>query len=107
MESERVRNLHQVPEVRLSVKERALPVEHTEQVNETVADKKVVRGQAVQCPRCGSHYMKRMKRSGFLEARVYWIFGYYPWRCTKCLGNFLLRKRGQSRRHRNAVAEAE
>jgi hypothetical protein len=84
-----------------------LPVENKEQVIETVADKKAKKRQLVQCPRCGGNYLKRIRRSGFLEAKVCWIFGYYPWHCSKCLGTFLLRKRGQSKRHRNPVADAE
>jgi len=107
MESEREQNTHQVPEFRLSIKERALPVEHTEQVIETAANKKPERGQPVQCPRCECDYIKRMKRSGFFETRICSIFGYYPWRCTKCLGTFLLRKRGQSKRHRHPAPDAK
>ena len=84
-----------------------MPVENTEEVIETVAEKKTIPGHQVECPRCGSNYMKRMKRTGFLQSRVCAIFGYYPWRCTKCLGNFLLRKRGQTKRHQAIVADAE
>src|SRR5208337_4072066 len=79
--------------VRLNVKEWALPAENTEQVAEEVAAEKADKGHRVQCPRCGSNYMKRMRRAGFLQERVYAILGYFPWRCTKCLGNFMLRKR--------------
>jgi DNA-directed RNA polymerase subunit RPC12/RpoP len=91
----------------MNIKERALPVEQKEQQSEAAEIKEPEKGHAVQCPRCGSDYMKRMKRSGFLQSKVCWIFGYYPWRCTKCLGTFLLRKRGQARRHRHPAPDAK
>jgi DNA-directed RNA polymerase subunit RPC12/RpoP len=103
------RKLHpyRVPAVRLNVKERTLPAENSEQVIETVAEKKADKGQQVQCPRCGSDYMKRIRGTGFLQARVCSIFGYYPWRCTKCLGNFLIKIRGESKRHQELVPDTE
>ena len=84
-----------------------MPVENIEQVIETVVDRKAERGQPVECPRCGSNYMRRVKRSGFLEGRVCSIFGYYPWKCTKCLGNFLIKRRGLPQRHQAIVANAQ
>jgi len=63
--------------------------------------------QPFECPRCGSEHMKRTRREGFLKRRICSIFGYYPWRCTKCLGNFLLKKRALPRRHRASMEIAE
>ena len=51
--------------------------------------------------------MKRMKRTGFAQKLVYSIFGYYPWRCTKCLGSFMLKKRAQAKRHQFVTNQPE
>ena len=67
---------------------------------EAVAEEKIERVDQLQCPRCEARYMKRIKRAGFAQKVVYPIFGYYPWRCTKCLGNFLLKQRSQAKRRR-------
>lgn len=67
----------------------------------------VEEGPGVQCSRCGANFMKRMQREGFLKGKIFAIFGYYPWRCKKCLGIFYLRKRGKpsSRRELNSAEE--
>ena len=64
-------------------------------------------GQPLQCPRCGAEHMKRMRREGFFNRRICAAFGYYPWRCTKCLGNFLLKRRALPKRHRALMPIAE
>jgi DNA-directed RNA polymerase subunit RPC12/RpoP len=64
-------------------------------------------GEPLQCPRCGGAHMKRMRREGFFKRRICWIFGYYPWRCTKCLGNFLLKRRALPRRYQGLMPVAE
>lgn len=74
-----------------------METENFGQILEVVEGKIVATGSGVACPRCGSAYVKRMRRTGFLQKKVYSFFGYYPWRCTKCLGNFLLKKRGVPR----------
>ncbi len=37
----------------------------------------------------------RVNRNGFLQRRVLWMFGYYPWKCGNCGSTFLYRKRGK------------
>jgi DNA-directed RNA polymerase subunit RPC12/RpoP len=88
-------------------KEPDLPDNHPPQVIEVKTVLNVDEGPGVQCPRCGSNFMKRKPRGGFLEGKVYAIFGYYPWRCTKCLGSFFLKKRGKPRTRQELGAAAE
>jgi ribosomal protein S27AE len=47
------------------------------------------------CPQCGADHLHRLEREGFLQKRIYPLFGYYPWRCSKCRGYFMLKKRSQ------------
>lgn len=77
-----------------------MPDEKPESAVESVAEEKTAKGHVLECPRCGGNDLKRVKRAGFVQERVYPIFGYYPWKCTKCLGNVLLKKRGQAKRRR-------
>jgi hypothetical protein len=37
----------------------------------------------VHCKLCGS-VLRRLKREGFMQQKVYPIFGYYPWECPVC-----------------------
>ena len=46
-----------------------------------------------QCPTCGSRRLRRLERMGFLQNKVYSMFGYYPWRCGTCKTSFYLRRR--------------
>ena len=79
-----------------------MPEEEKEQ--QSVAEEA---GQPFQCPRCSAEHMKRTRREGFFKQRVCAAFGYYPWRCTKCLGNFLLKRRALHRRRRQTTLAAE
>jgi hypothetical protein len=47
----------------------------------------------VPCPECGSDRPRRLERKGFLQMKVYPVFGYYPWMCGACKTSFLARKR--------------
>jgi hypothetical protein len=47
----------------------------------------------VLCPNCGNNHPRRMERKGFLQMRVYPLFGYYPWVCGACKSTFMARKR--------------
>jgi DNA-directed RNA polymerase subunit RPC12/RpoP len=91
----------------LKVKEWALPAEKTEQEIDEVAKRRLDDGDGVQCPRCGSEFVKRLPRAGFLEGRIYSFFGYFPWRCTKCLGSFMIKKRSVTTRRRELAPDAE
>ena len=47
----------------------------------------------IQCPECGSDLPRRLERKGFMQTKIYPIFGYYPWVCGACKTTFLSRKR--------------
>ncbi len=47
----------------------------------------------VLCPECGGDHPRRVERKGFLQRKVYPIFGYYPWFCPDCKSTFAMRKR--------------
>lgn len=64
---------------------------HTETV-EGYADKTDA-SPKIPCPECGGDRTRRVERKGFLEMKVYPIFGYYPWICPDCKSTFLLRRR--------------
>ena len=44
--------------------------------------------------------MRRLGRAGFLQAKVFPLFGYYPWECSICRRKRLLRLRGKRRRRK-------
>jgi DNA-directed RNA polymerase subunit RPC12/RpoP len=45
------------------------------------------------CPKCRYDAIERSKRKGFLEKKIFSLFGYYPWRCEGCSTRFFLRVR--------------
>ena len=49
--------------------------------------------ERVHCRRCGSDRVYRVEREGFMEEKIYPLFGYYPWRCKICRDHVMLRKR--------------
>jgi predicted RNA-binding Zn-ribbon protein involved in translation (DUF1610 family) len=51
----------------------------------------------LRCPTCGLNYLRRIHRRGFLQMRVYSLFGYFPWECPVCREPMLLRVRHQRR----------
>jgi predicted RNA-binding Zn-ribbon protein involved in translation (DUF1610 family) len=53
----------------------------------------------MQCKHCGNGRIFRLFREGYLQERVYPIFGYYPWKCKSCGRGMLLRLRKKSRTH--------
>ena len=58
----------------------------------TIVQTTVVK-EMVHCRRCGSDGVYRAHRKGFMQERIYPLFGYYPWECKRCRGQVLLRKR--------------
>jgi hypothetical protein len=52
----------------------------------------------MQCTQCDCKQLLRLRRTGFLEIRVFPIFGFYPWKCPKCRAKQLLHGRGKKRR---------
>ncbi|MGA7341790.1 MAG: hypothetical protein WBE72_00935 [Terracidiphilus sp.] len=59
----------------------------------------------VQCPSCGSDHPRRMERKGFLQTKIYPLFGYYPWVCGACRATFLKRKRYRRKSKQREYAE--
>jgi DNA-directed RNA polymerase subunit RPC12/RpoP len=56
----------------------------------------------MQCKQCGQNgRMLRTRRTGFLEKRIYAIFGFYPWICSQCKKRIHLKNRGIRRSDRN------
>jgi hypothetical protein len=49
------------------------------------------------CKFCGSERLFRVFREGYLQEKIYPIFGYYPWKCKACKHYMMLRKRKTSR----------
>jgi hypothetical protein len=58
-----------------------------------------VRGE-LMCPFCSSEQVYRIHREGFLQMRIYPLFGFYPWRCRTCKTNVMLRMRKDKERTR-------
>lgn len=49
--------------------------------------------ERVLCDDCGSDEVFRIFRKGFLQQRIYPLFGFFPWRCKKCGLRLMMRKR--------------
>jgi predicted RNA-binding Zn-ribbon protein involved in translation (DUF1610 family) len=47
----------------------------------------------VHCQKCGSDRVYRLEREGFMQKKIYPLFGYYPWRCKICREHVMLHKR--------------
>lgn len=58
----------------------------------------LIRGE-LHCSNCGSTYLRRLRRRGFMQRLVFSTFGYYPWECGQCKEPFLIKKRRSRRRH--------
>ena len=66
----------------------------------------VEEGTGIQCPACGCNRMHRMERKGFMQLKVYPLFGYYPWECGACRQPFMIRKRHKRRRRSSHESSA-
>jgi pyruvate-formate lyase-activating enzyme len=47
------------------------------------------------CPNCQNPEMRRRARTGFLQTKIYPLFGFYPWECFSCRATKMLRSRGK------------
>jgi hypothetical protein len=47
------------------------------------------------CVNCQSHRLRRITREGFLRTTLAPLFGYFPWRCSVCRTEQLLKVRGK------------
>ncbi|MFZ0339703.1 MAG: hypothetical protein WAL45_16845 [Terracidiphilus sp.] len=54
--------------------------------------------ERVHCQECGSDKVRRVSREGFLQMKIYPLFGYYPWRCMGCGVHVVLRKRERAKK---------
>ena len=74
----------------------------TEAVREsTQPTQKTLTADRLQCPSCGYSPIRREERKGFLQMRIYSLFGYYPWICVACKKTSFVRKRFERRRKRS------
>ena len=82
------------------------PIPPTEAVREAAQSTQIAKeADRLSCPLCGYSSMRREERRGFLQKRVYLLFGHYPWRCKKCNMTSLMRKRLERRRRRPESAD--
>ncbi len=54
--------------------------------------------EPVHCQKCGSDKVYRVSREGYLQTKIYPLFGYYPWRCIRCGVHVVLRKRKRAKK---------
>jgi hypothetical protein len=59
----------------------------------------------LHCPHCGCAPVRRLQRKGFLQNKVYPLFGYFPWVCMTCKMSSMLRKRQERRSKKQKTAE--
>ena len=52
--------------------------------------------ERVRCEQCGCDKVLRVSRQGFMRTRVYPLFGFFPWRCSRCGHDVMLHKRRRS-----------
>src|SRR5579863_371262 len=58
-----------------------------------------VEGDNCSCAHCGER-MRRLGRKGFLQSKLFPVFGFYPWECLACRSKRLMRSRGTRVFHR-------
>jgi hypothetical protein len=51
----------------------------------------------LHCKYCDSDRVSRVFREGFLQERIYSLFGFYPWRCKACGATQMFHQRHRSR----------
>jgi hypothetical protein len=54
----------------------------------------------VACPHCGTTRVRRVERKGFMQNRIYPMFGLYPWYCRECRTYSMLRRRYRRKSNR-------
>ena len=59
------------------------------------------------CSKCQSQRMRRIRREGFVRVILAPIFGYYPWRCSVCRTEKLVRTRGVRRSSSDVMTQRE
>jgi hypothetical protein len=86
-------------------KEYALPAEISDDVKEVVGEETGDKKEPGICPTCNGDFLRRKPRVGFLQQKVFAALGYYPWHCSRCGGNFLIRMRALPARFRSREIE--
>ncbi len=71
----------------------ALPAEISENVKDVAGEETGEKKEPGKCPTCYGDFLRRKPRIGFMQQKVFAAFGYYPWHCSRCGGNFLIRMR--------------
>jgi hypothetical protein len=64
------------------------------------------RTKEMYCKKCGTS-MRRLSRRGFLQEKIYSLFGYYPWECPLCRKPVMLKKQYQRRTRRTQENSAD
>jgi hypothetical protein len=71
-----------------------------------VVAKEVIRSEPskdrVYCRYCGSDHVYRLYREGFLQEKIYPLFGFYPWRCKVCSAMMMLHRRRIRKRSKHS-----
>jgi hypothetical protein len=57
------------------------------------------------CDYCPGKEYRRLNRNGFLERKVYPIFGFYPWECALCRRKAYLQSNGHKPRKPTVTSE--
>ncbi len=84
-----------------------MPVEEFEPMKDDPSAEPAQRSHRSHCPSCKRKSLKRKPRQGMLHRWISPIFGYYPWHCSTCGGNFLIKKRGKVRQHSVVAPDPE
>jgi len=62
--------------------------------------------KVLRCPKCDQDMLTRIARRGFFRNHIFPIFGYYPWECSGCRREVLVRQRGGAYRKSSRSGEA-
>jgi hypothetical protein len=83
-------------------------VQHQGTVDAVLTTKLVERARVeerLSCKHCGSGRVFRVFRLGYLQEKIYPLFGFYPWKCRSCKGYSMLHKRKRSRSKQKEYVE--
>lgn len=59
----------------------------------------------LKCPSCKLPTIRRIPREGFWQKYILSLFGYYPWKCSRCTNSFMLHKRDKRKRRRSSSGD--
>ena len=58
----------------------------------------------LRCSQCGGSHLRRLPRKGFMQEKIYALFGYFPWECAHCRRTTMHRLRSR-RAKQTALAD--